>query len=169
MTSLLTIAECRAQINSSKTDDELQSIIDQLEEMIEHRIGAYQNEAGTVTITQVVKGDDDHLFLKVPFVEIVSITEDGSLLDSDDYRTWGESGMVERLPEGSEFGTVCSVVYKPEDRRNERKQATINLLRLVLERTAMVSESIAGEYSFNAPDWDKAIKSELRNLSFPEV
>ena len=169
MTSLLTIAECKALVTTRLSDVNLQALIDRIEKIIENRIGAYQVDANTVTISETVEGKGEHLFVKVPFSTIVSITEDDSLMDADDYREWGKSGMVQRLPEGETFGDVCVVVYKPVDQRYERKQATIELVRLYAERTAMVSENVAGEYSFNAPDWDKAIKRELKNLCFTEV
>ncbi len=169
MTSLLTIAECRALVRTSLTDTNLQALIDRIEAQIVARIGANQDDTGNITITETLEGEGEHLFVKVPFASVVSITEDGSLLDADDYQVTGDSGMIERLPEGCVFEETCVVVYKPVDQRSERKAATIELVRLQVERTAMVSESVAGEYSFNAPDWDKAIKRELRNLCFMEV
>lgn len=169
MTSLLTVAECQALVITRLSTANLQALIDRIEKIIENKIGAYQVDANTVSITETVEGKGEHIFLKVPFSTIVSITEDGSLMDAEDYQEWGKSGMVQRLPEGESFGDVCVVVYKPVDQREERKQAALELVRLYAERTAMVSESIAGEYSFNAPDWDKAIKRELKNLSFLEV
>ncbi|CAK0773885.1 conserved hypothetical protein [Gammaproteobacteria bacterium] len=169
MTSLLTIAECKALVRSSVSDTDLQVVIDRVEGMITNKIGAYQDDSGAVTITKTVKGGGERLFLPVAFSEIISITEDDDLLDSDDYRAWGDQGMAERLPDGAVFGTVCVVVFKPVDQRNERKQATIDLVRLFVERTAMVSENVAGEYSFSAPEWDKDIKRAIKNLCFTEV
>lgn len=166
MTSLLTIAECKALVRTAVSDTDLQEIIDRIEAIITKKIGAPQDNTNTVTITETVQGGGEHIFVKVAFSEVVSITEDGAAVDSDDYQVWGDSGMVERLPEGTEWGDVCVITYKPVDQTNERKQATINLVRLYVERTAMVSENIAGEYSFSAPDWDKAIKRELKNLCF---
>jgi len=169
MTALLTAAECRVLVRTSLSDEDLQAVIDRIEAVITKKIGAPQDETNSVTITETVEGDGEHIFVKVRFSEIVSITEDGASVDADDYRAWGDSGMIERLPEGYQWEDVCVVTYKPVDQRDERKEATINLVRLTLERTAMASESIAGEYSFNAPDWDKAIKRELKNLCFAAV
>lgn len=166
MTTLLTTAECRMLIKTALSDTDLESVIARIEAAITKKIGAYQDESGSVTITETVEGDGEHIFVKVPFTEIVSITEDGTSVDADDFRAWGDSGMIERLPEGNQWEDVCVVTYKPVDQREERKAATINLVRLTLERTAMVSENVAGEYSSTAPDWDKAIKRELKNLCF---
>jgi hypothetical protein len=166
MTNLLTTAECRVFVKTSLDDTELEAVIARVEAMITNKIGTAQDETGNIEIVETVQGNGEHIFVKVAFSSVVSITEDGTAVDSDDYRAWGESGMVERLPEGSEWGDVCVITYKPVDQREERKQATIELVRLFLERTAMVSENVAGEFSFNAPDWDKAIKRELKNLMF---
>lgn len=166
MSSLLTIDECQALVTTRLSDTQLQTLIERAEAMIENRIGAYQDDENSVTISETVEGKDDHIFVKVPFSSIVSITEDDVLLDADEFQEWGASGMAERLPEGESWGDVCVVVYKPVDQREERKAATIELVRLMAERTAMVSENIAGEYSFSAPDWDKAIKRIFRDLGF---
>jgi len=167
MSSLLTIAECRAFINTSKTDAHLQVVIDRAEAMITSKIGAAQDDGNTVTIVETVNGGGDHLFTRVAFSTVVSITEDGAAVEADEYLEHGTSGMVENLY--GEWGDVCVITYKPADQQAERIQAAIDLVRLMLERTAMASENIAGEYSYNAPDWDKAIKRVLKNLCFTEV
>jgi hypothetical protein len=167
--SLLTVAECRVLVRTSLTDAQLQAVIDRVEGQITNRIGAPQDDGNNVTITETLVGEGNYLFLKVAYSTIVSITEDSALLDADEYQEWPGEGMVEKLPEGCNFENTCVVVYKPADQREERKQATIELVRIYLERTAMTSENIAGEYSFTAPDWDKAIKREFKNLCFQEV
>lgn len=169
MSSLLTIAECRALVKTALSDADLQDVIDRIEAQITKRIGAPQDDAGAITVTETVRGNYGQLFLRVPFSAIVSITEDGALVNAAEYQAWGPSGMIERLPEHAVWGAVCAVVYKPSDMRYERKQATIDLVRLTIERTAMNSESIAGEYSFTAPDWDAAFRKIMRKLCFVEV
>ena len=166
MASLLSLSECRALVKTSLSDADLQGVIERVEGEITKRIGAAQDDAGTVTIKETVRGCGEQLFVKVPFTEIVSITEDGSAVNSDQYLPWGGSGMIEHVPAGSTWGTVCAVTYKPADQRLQRKQATIDAVRLVVERTAMISESIGGEYSFTAPDWDAAMHKVLRKLCF---
>lgn len=169
MTSLLTIAECRALVKTALLDADLQVVIDRIEGQITKRIGAPQDNTGNITVTETVRGKGENLFLRVPFSAVVSVTEDGVLVDAAEYQSWGPSGMIERLPEHSIWGAVCVVVYKPSDMRDERKQATIDLVRLTIERTAMNSESIAGEYSFTAPDWDASFRKIMRKLCFTEV
>lgn len=167
MSSLLTIAECRAFINTSLTDAQLQVVIDRAEAMITSKIGAAQNDPNTVTIAETVVGGGEHIFTRVAFSTVVSITEDGVAVDADEYQEFGESGMVANSD--GEWGDVCVITYKPVDQRSERTQAAIDLVRLMLERTAMASENVAGEYSYNAPDWDKSIKRVLKNLCFTEI
>ena len=167
MSSLLTVDECRLFVKTALNDTQLQVVIERAEAMITQRIGAAQDDGNTVTIVETVDGGGDHLFTRVAFSTIVSITEDGAAVEADEYLEHGTSGMVENLY--GEWGDVCVITYKPADQQAERIQAAIDLVRLMLERTAMASENIAGEYSYNAPDWDKAIKRVLKNLCFTEV
>jgi len=100
---------------------------------------------------------------------VVSVTEDGNALASSEYQTWA-GGVIERLPSESYWGDRTVVVYKPTDDRKKRTQVIIDLVRLVLERTAMKSENIAGEYSYTAPDnWDHEFRSAMRRLLFKAV
>ena len=62
------------------------------------------------------------------------------------------------------------VTYKPADDRLKRAEVIISLVRLVIERTAMKSENIAGEYSFTAPDdWDKEFRKAMKKLMFQTI
>jgi hypothetical protein len=62
------------------------------------------------------------------------------------------------------------VTYKPLDDRLKRAQVIIDLARLVIERTAMKSENIAGEYSYTAPDdWEREFRRAMRKLTFQAV
>jgi hypothetical protein len=66
---------------------------------------------------------------------------------------------------------VITVTYKPYDDREQRKEAIIDLARLTLERTAMKSESIAGEYSYTAWEggWDAERVKVMRRLGFVNI
>lgn len=167
--SLLTTAESRALVKTALSDTQLQAVIDRIEGEITARIGAAQDDTGNVEVTETVRGGGCYLFLRVPVASIVSIIEDANVVDASDYRLWGESGMVEHLPELSDWGSVCVVTYKPTDMRAQRIQATIDLVRLTIERTAMAGESISGEYSYTAPDWDAQMRQVLRKICFTEV
>ncbi len=164
MSSLLSVAECRAMINTDLTDEMLLSVIERAETLITNRIGAAQDENNSIIITEKVKGGGEHLFTKVPFLSVETLTEDGHEVDIDEFEIWPESGMVEKCD--GEWGDVCLITYKPADMRSERKQAAIDLVRLMLERTAMINENVAGEFSYTAPNWEAAQAKILRRLCF---
>lgn len=163
MSSLLTTVECRALVKTALSDSELQAVIDRAEAMITARIGAAQDDGNTVTCTETLRGGGEHLFTKAAFSTVVSIVEDGATLSSGDYEEFGESGLISLMPEGK-WGAVCVVVYKPLDQREARIQAAIDLVRLLIERTAMTSENVAGEYSFTAPNWEVEKNKILKSL-----
>lgn len=167
MTSLLTTVECRALVKTALSESELQAVIDRVEAMITAKIGPAQDDENTVTIAETVDGNGEHLFTKVAFSEVVSITEDGQPVDADEYQVYGDSGMVAK--KACEWGEICVITYKPIDQQSERIQAAIDLVRLMIERTAMVSESVAGEYSYNAPNWEVEKTKILRRLMLGSV
>lgn len=164
--SLLSVAEARAMINSSLSDVELQAVIDRTEAEIVARIGLPQDDANSVTVAQTMPGTAENIFVKSEIGSTVSVVEDGTTLDATEYRTW-TCGVVERLPVGKLWGEVVTITYKPMDDRLQRKAAVIDLVRIDLTRTAMQSESIAGEYSYSAPqNWEAERKRVIRRLAF---
>lgn len=169
MTSLVSPADVKALINTSMSDANLQTVIDRVEAQITQRIGAPQTDAMATTFTKTFRGEGSYLFMPTEIYSVVSISEDGSALTSDEYETWG-GGVIERVPEGSFWGDRMTVVYKPVDDRLERKQVVIDLVRLVIERTAMKSENIAGEYSYSAPEnWDLEFRRAMKKLLFQTI
>ena len=169
MTSLVSPADVKALINTSMSDVNLQTVIDRIEAQITERIGAPQTDTMTTTLTKTYRGEGFYLFTPTEIYSVVSISEDGNALTSDQYETWG-GGVIERLPEESHWGDRMTVVYKPVDDRLERAQVIIDLVRLVIERTAMKSESIAGEYSYSAPDnWDAEFRKAMKRLLFKPI
>jgi hypothetical protein len=164
--SLVTPDDVRVLINTSLSNDDLQAVIDRVESEITTRIGAPQNDGGTVQLVKTLRGEGEYLFLPTEIMSILSIVEDGTALASTDYRTWS-GGVIERLPYGGHWGDVCVVTYKPADDRERRIAAAIDLVRLDLNRTAMQSESVAGEYSYSAVDWEKERRRILRRVCFP--
>jgi hypothetical protein len=159
----------KALINTSLSDANLQDVIDRVEAQIAERIGEPQTDAYATTITKTLRGEGYYLFMPTEIYAVVSVTEDLHLLTSDQYQTWG-GGVIERLPSETYWGDRVVVVYKPTDDRKKRKQVIIDLVRLVLERTALKSESIAGEYSYTAPDnWDDEFRKAMKRLMFKAV
>jgi len=170
MANLVSAATAKVLVKSGLSDAEMDAVITRIEAMITDRIGAHQEADLSVSLTETLRGYGAFLFTKRPIYSVTSITEGSTSLDPDYYRVWGGSGEIERLPEGSEWGTVCEVTYKPMDQRSERTAVIIDLVRLHIERTAMAAESVAGEYAYTAPtDWDAEMLKCLRRLSFTAV
>lgn len=169
MISLVSPSDARALINTSLTDANLQAVIDRVEAQITERIGAPQTDAMETIITKTMRGEGFYLFMPAEINAIVSIVEDTVTLTSDQYQTWG-GGVIERLPADSYWGDRIIVTYKPIDDRLKRKQVIIDLVRLVIQRTAMKSENIADEYSYTAPDnWDTVFRKAMKRLTFQAV
>lgn len=168
MTSLVSVDEAQALLNSSLSETDLQAVIDRAEAEITARIGEPQNDGGTVQIAKTLGGEGGELFLPSEIASVVSIVEDGATLTSDEYQIWG-GGVLERLPPGAGWGSRIVVTYKPADDRPRRKTAIIDLVRLDLNRTALQAESVAGEYSYTASDWEVERKRILKRLAFPVV
>jgi hypothetical protein len=167
--SLVTVAQVRALINSSLTDAQIQEVIDRVEDEITARIGAPQDDGDTVTIVKVLSGEGENLFLPSEISSVVSIVEDDVSLDESEYRVWS-GAVLERRPAGSHWGERCTVTYKPVDDRKRRAGVIIDLVRVELNRTAMRSENVAGEYSYTAPDnWEAERKRIIRRIAFPVV
>ena len=169
MTSLVSPAQGKALINTSMSDVNLQTVIDRVEAQITERIGAPQTDGMATTVRKALRGEGYYLFMPTEIYSVVSISEDGNALTSDQYQTWG-GGVIERLPDESFWGDRMDVIYKPADDRLKRAQVIIDLVRLVIERTAMKSENIAGEYSYSAPDnWDAEFRQAMKRLVFKTI
>lgn len=167
--SLVTIANVKALINTSLSDANLQAVIDRVEAQVSERVGEPQTDAYATTITKTLRGEGTYLFMPTEIYSVVSVTEDTNALTSDEYQTWA-GGVIERLPSESNWGDRVVVVYKPVDDRKKRTQVIIDLVRLVLERTALKHESIGGEYAYTAPDnWDDEFRRAMKRLMFKAV
>jgi len=165
--SLVSVAEARALVSTGLTDEQLQAVIDRVEAWIIARYGAHYGTG--VTITQTLEGGLESLFLQRPFTSLTSVTEDSVLLTAAGYRSWPLQGSLLRLPAGSRWGEVVIVVYTPVDDSLIRKQVIIDLVRLAVERTAMKSESVAGEYSYTTVEWEREAAQLARKLGFYHV
>ena len=164
--SLVTPTDVKALINTSLSDANLQTVIDRVEAQITARIGAPQTDAYATEVVKTMRGEGEYLFMPTEIYSVSGIVEDTSTLTSDQYQTWA-GGVIERLPDDSHWGDRVVVTYKPVDDRLKRAQVIIDLVRLVIERTAMKSESIAGEYSYTATDnWDAEFRKAMKKLMF---
>lgn len=171
--SLLTVDELRAQVQTGVDDVELQTIIDREEAEIIARYGAHAD--GSSAIVETVDGGSGSLYLKRRVLSITSISERQSLggaattLSSTQYHVWAGQARVTRLSEGTRWGRSVTVTYVPADDRPLRTQVVVELVRQALEQTAMKQESVAGEYSFTAPDWESQRRRLMKRLEFPAI
>ena len=167
--SLVSPADVKALINTSISDTDLQTVIDRVEAQINARIGAPQTDAYATEVVKTLRGEGEFIFMPTEIYSVSSIVEDANTLTNDQYQTWA-GGVIERLPEESHWGDRVVVTYKPTDDRLMRAQVIIDLVRIVIERTAMKSESIAGEYSYTAPDnWDAEFRKAIKKLTFKAI
>jgi hypothetical protein len=169
MTSLVSPANVKALINTSLSDVNLQTVIDRVEAQINAKIGAPQTDAYATEVVKTMRGEGEFLFMPTEIYSVSAIVEDANTLSSDQYQTWA-GGVIARLPEESHWGDRVVVTYKPTDDRLKRAQVIIDLVRLVIERTAMKSENVAGEYLYTAPEnWDAEFRKAIKQLMFKAV
>lgn len=170
MTSLVSVDEARALVQTGLTDAQLQAVIDREEAWVIRALGPHY--AAALTVTETLSGDlNKNLYLKRRASSVSSVVEDGTTLDPDDYRLWGDEGRIERLPAGARWLIAPVVVtYAPQDDNLERKALIIDLIRLVVNRTGLKSESVAGEYAYTAlENTDEERGRVLRRLKFVNV
>lgn len=172
--SLLTVTACRAQVETTLSDADLQDAIDRIEAEITAKLGAAYTG---VAISEVVEGGDNDLFLKRAISSISSITETAGLGDTTsttliaaDYYPWGKQGRITRLPKGANWGAVVTVSYIPVDDSAAWKMAIIDLVKLTLARSPLMSESVGGEMGYTRPgNWELEKRRIMRRLSFVET
>jgi len=169
MTTLITIRELRAQVQSGLDDTTLGAILAREEAIMVQHCGPHYSS--DVKITTVLPGRTKNLYLPRRISSVYRVTEDGMVLSNanGDFRIWPDEGRLERLPEGSFWGALITTLWIPINDTELRKAVLIDLVRLALERTAMRGENIAGEYSFTAPDWELARAQLLRQLMFQVI
>lgn len=167
--SLVTVQEVRDLVQTGLNDVRLQAVLDREEAALVLRCGAHYVDSST-RITTTLPGGMLNLYLPRRLTSVYRVTEDGTVLTAEtDFRIWHEEGRLERLPAGTKWGSVVAVLYVPYNDNEHRKAVLIELVRLALERTAMHSENIAGEYSFTAPEWELERARLYRQLTFQVV
>lgn len=168
--SFVSIAEARALIKTGLNDSLLTAVIDRVEEEVTEKYGEPQDASLSVSVAETIYGGSQNLFVRRPIHSITSIVDDGTTLTADtNFRSWPSQGRIERLPSGTVWGTVCVVTYKPKREDGKWKSAIIELVRLYIEHTTMASESIGGEYSYSAPNWETERAKVFRRFGFVNV
>lgn len=145
VTSLVSIAEVRALINSRLGDVDLQAVIDREEAWLAGRVGSL---VGVRTDTFRPGLGDTTLYLRRRAPSVV-VTDDGaSLVPDTDYRFTPSSGAIRR---GTTLGPlawrgVVTVTSTPSDTAAV-KRAVIELVRGTVGETGLDAESI-GDYAY---------------------
>ncbi len=181
--STLTIAELLAVVQTDVDATALQALIDREETEIDRRLGA-ASDGTTTSIVETKPGGRRNVYTRRPIASVAQVREQALLggsyqtLTTSQYHVWADEGRIERLPpvasgviswSGGAWGPLVEVTYVPVDDRSRRKTAIIEFVRIALERTAMRGESVGGEYSYQAPEWDALRATLYRSLGFWEV
>jgi hypothetical protein len=170
---ILTPAQFTAIVTTDVAASDLIEVILREEAAIIARYGAHYVAA--TTITETTDGGMKSVYLKRRIGSVSSITEATTLggtattLAASAYYVWPGQGRITRLPDGTAWGRVVTIAYIPADDTDLRRQVLIELTRLAPEQTAMQSESVTGEYSYTAPDWEKTRKRLYKRLEFPTI
>lgn len=166
---LLTASDCAAFVRSDLTPDELQRVINREEARLVRKLGPHGDGLTPVTLT--VRGSGGNLFLARPVVSVASVggATSGWTLYADQGRITGATWPVDWLTAGGGWDGTVAVVCVLENDQDDRRAALIDLVRLAVQRTAMKSESVAGEYSYSAPDWEAERAAIYRRLMFSSV
>lgn len=163
--TLVTPNDVRIRVQTSKSDADLQDLINDEEAEVFRRYGPHAD--GELSVTETHEGGARSIFLHRPIVSVTSVTDNGT--STTGYTVYASQGRVLAGSDGRWGGPVV-VTYVPQDDRARRRSVIIELVRLALEQTAMRSESVAGEYSYQAPDWEVARAKLYRRIhGFQEV
>lgn len=167
MSSLVTAADVRVLVKTDLSDPQLQAIIDREEAALIRRLGPHEGP-----VTEVLEAYQGRIFTSRPITSVSTIN--GTMPESSAITVLGAQGQI--VANGAYWGLtpaangVYTVVYTPADDTAERKAVIIELVRIAVERTAMKSESVAGEYSYTAPEnWEQERRQQYRRLVFTEI
>lgn len=166
--SIADVNDLRAVVDTDRTDDQIATLLDRLEDELELELGSLQTEADDVELTETrYPSGSTSVFLKQPIGSVTSVTEDDVALETTSYRVRADQGVIERLPVGGEWGEEVVVVYKPLARLPIVKSVEVRLAQLELARSGFKAESVAGEYSYTGlDDYETERKKLMKRLRF---
>ena len=176
MAPLIKVNDLREHVETDINNAALQRLLNAADQEIVDALGEHSSSG---TVTDLLIGGDNALFLNRPYSAITSVTEfrgtTATVLDSTDYRSWYGNRLLERLsldatnPQAY-WGERVSVVYTPVDDDAARIRATIDLVQLAVQYTGFKSER-AGDYQSTAMEHGKErariIASLERNSLIP--
>ena len=170
--SICTVADVRRVVVTTLGDADMQALIDDEDAQMQARLGVHAD--GIVSVTETVTaGGSGSVAVGRPIASVTSISERPrggiagvvapTLYGIDD----AAGGLIERLY--GRWDRRVTVTYSPADDTAARRRVLIELVRGRIERTAMASESVAGEYSYAAPDWEAERQRLYATLILPGV
>lgn len=145
VTSVTSVAEVRALVNSGLSDIDLQAVIDREEAWLAGQVGPL---AGQRVDTFRPGFSDTILYLRRR-TDAVAVTDDGVALVADtDYVFTPANGAIRRGSARAEssWGELVTVTWTPTDEAAV-KRAVIELVRATVGETGLESETI-GDYSY---------------------
>ena len=164
--------EIRSRLNTPLTDLELENMIIAAQAEIVRVHGAAYVDADT-PITELHLGSYEALYLKRRIATVDEVREyafPGStvkVLEAGDYFVDLDHGMLTHRY--GKWGWRVEVDYVPQDDRTEWREAIIDLVRMALSRSALKAESVAGEFSYQAPDWEGEKARIINRLGFARL
>ena len=174
--SLLSVSEARAMVETTLSDSELQDVIDRVESEITDSLGESSAGLNGADLTETHAGYTQSLFLARKIASVTTVTEYSSLVGStgrvltanEDYAVWAKEGRIDRIT--GKWGAKVTVAYQPLNQDNKWKSVVIDLLKLSLARSPLISESVAGEMSYTRPDnWELEKLRIIRRLRFVTI
>lgn len=162
--SLLTVDQLKEHIETDRSEDSLQLLIDSAEDDIRAQAGEHDSQIDDLT------GGDPFLFLSRPAQSITSIVERIYLVDTtlatNDYELRQGGRSLWRSPFGTHgwgnWGSRVVVTYVPKDDQNRRKRVLVDLVRLSLKFNALKSERV-GDFSSTSHDDYETQRQRLLN------
>ena len=138
----LSVAQLRTFVDSELGDDALQALLDAAAEAIAEVAGS------TDAVTEYLAGGYARIVTVRQVASVTSITEDGILLGTDDYRAAGY--VLTRLATGthpaSRWGRESVAVYAPADEAAERDRVQLALVKLDLTHNPGLASERVGDW-----------------------
>ena len=172
--NLVSAPEAKAQLETHLPDATLDVIIKSIEAWLVKIIGPTYVDDSTANEVAVYDTEGGWLFLGIPIGSITSVVEyltkvattGTTLTENTDFIVDHDAGMLEKQSTNNAcWGPKVVLNYVPQDRRTERAQLIIDILRLYLTRPAYHSFSISGEFSFTALSTDEEITRLASRMS----
>jgi hypothetical protein len=167
---ILTVTEVRSLVTTALDDTALSAVIAREEAAAVERLGTPGD--GTTSRTEVVPGRTGTVYLSRPALSVSLVEEQANVgaawvaVAADQYEVDGDAAALHRL---GTWQPRVRVAYVPTDVRERWRTVLIEVIRQALEQTAMKREGVAGEYNYEAPDWEAQRVRLLQRLKFASI